>query len=67
MLEVVHEEALILRRALRMERVFQDRYDPFAFSDDRLYEHVDFRGLGYATFVNYLAPEFRPALQEARH
>ena len=56
MLEVVDEEALILRRALRMERVFQDRYDPFAFSDDRLYERYRFSGAGLRYICRLLGP-----------
>ena len=54
--EVMDEEALILRRALRMERVFQDRYDPFAFSDARLYERYRFSGAGLRYICRLLGP-----------
>ncbi|KAK0140793.1 hypothetical protein N1851_022211 [Merluccius polli] len=36
--DVLNEEALILRRAFRHERVFRDRSDPLAFGDDYLKE-----------------------------
>ncbi|CAB1349126.1 unnamed protein product [Coregonus sp. 'balchen'] len=43
---VVDEEALVLRRAFRRERVFRDRLDPLAFPDDHLYERYRFSADG---------------------
>lgn len=54
--EVEDEEALILRRALRRERVFRDRYDPFAFDDDWLYERYRFSGDGLRYICSLLGP-----------
>lgn len=56
MRELVDEEALILRRALRRERVFRDRHDPFAFSDEWLYERYRFSGGGQRYICRLLAP-----------
>ncbi|XP_038842128.1 putative nuclease HARBI1 [Salvelinus namaycush] len=44
--DVVDEEALVLRRAFRRERVFRDRLDPLAFPDDHLYERYRFSADG---------------------
>ncbi len=44
--DVVDEEVLILRRAFRHERVFRDRADPLAFSDEYLTERYRFSGDG---------------------
>uniref|UniRef100_A0AAY5L348 Uncharacterized protein n=2 Tax=Esox lucius TaxID=8010 RepID=A0AAY5L348_ESOLU len=43
---VLDEEALILRRAFRRERVFRDISDPLAFSDEYLHERYRFTGDG---------------------
>ncbi|KAK0136384.1 hypothetical protein N1851_027720 [Merluccius polli] len=43
--DVLDEEALILRRAFRHERVFRDRSDPLAFGDDYLNERYRFSGI----------------------
>ncbi|XP_052379176.1 putative nuclease HARBI1 [Oncorhynchus keta] len=44
--DVLDEEALVLRRAFRRERVFRDRLDPLAFPDDHLYERYRFSADG---------------------
>ena len=44
--DVVDEEALVLRRAFRRERVFRDQLDPLAFPDDHLYERYRFSADG---------------------
>ena len=54
--EVMDEEAPILRRALRRERVFRDRYDPFSFNDERLYERYRFSGAGLRYICRILSP-----------
>lgn len=43
---VLDEEALILRRASRHERVFRERSDPLAYSDDYLHEKYRFSADG---------------------
>ena len=45
--DILDEEALILRRAFRHERVFRDRYGPLAFGDDYLIERFWGDGLRY--------------------
>ncbi|KAK0138986.1 putative nuclease HARBI1 [Merluccius polli] len=42
--DVLDEEALILRRAFRHERIFRDRSEPLAFGDDYLIERYRFSG-----------------------
>ena len=42
--DVLDEETIILRRAFKHERVFQDRSDQLAFGDDYLIERYRFSG-----------------------
>ncbi|KAK0144956.1 putative nuclease HARBI1 [Merluccius polli] len=62
--DVLDEEALILRRAFRHERVFRDRSDPLAFGDDYLNERYRFSdGLCYIEMVcNHSATYSSPSL-----
>lgn len=54
--DVMDEEALMLRRALRRERVFQDRSDPLTFPDDHLYERYKFSGDAIRYLCRLLGP-----------
>lgn len=53
------EEALVLRRAFRRERVFQDRSVPLSFPDNHLYERYRFSGEG----IHYLYRRLGPRIQ----
>ncbi|XP_030286099.1 putative nuclease HARBI1 [Sparus aurata] len=57
--DVLDEEALILRRAFRRERVFQDRSDPLAFGDDHLIERYRFSGDGLRYLCRLLSPKIQ--------
>ncbi|XP_071232722.1 putative nuclease HARBI1 isoform X1 [Salvelinus alpinus] len=57
--DVVDEEALVLRRAFRRERVFRDRLDPLAFPDDHLYERYRFSADGIRYLCRLLGPRIK--------
>uniref|UniRef100_A0A9J8AKJ7 Putative nuclease HARBI1 n=1 Tax=Cyprinus carpio carpio TaxID=630221 RepID=A0A9J8AKJ7_CYPCA len=57
--DVVDEEVLILRRAFRHERVFRDRADPLAFSDEYLTERYRFSGDGIRYLCRLLGPNIQ--------
>lgn len=57
--EVVDEEALVLRRAFRRERVFRDRMDPLAFPEDHLYERYRFSAEGIRYLCRVLGPQIK--------
>ncbi|KAK2845831.1 hypothetical protein Q7C36_010685 [Tachysurus vachellii] len=57
--DVVDEEALVLRRAFRQERVFRDRLDPLAFPDDHLYERYRFSADGIRYLCRLLGPRIK--------
>ncbi|KAK0141993.1 putative nuclease HARBI1 [Merluccius polli] len=57
--DVLDEEALILRRAFRHERVFRDRSDPLAFGDDHLNERYRFSGDGLRYLCRLLGPKIQ--------
>ena len=57
--DVLDEEALILRRAFRRERVFRDRSDPLAFPDDYLHERYRFSGDGIRYLCRLLGPKIQ--------
>ncbi|XP_064858623.1 uncharacterized protein LOC135561231 [Oncorhynchus nerka] len=57
--DVVDEEALVLRRAFRRERVFRDRLDPLAFPDDHLYERYRLSADGIRYLCRLLGPRIK--------
>ena len=57
--DVVDEEALVLRRASRRERVFRDWLDPLAFPDDHLYERYKFSADGIRYLWRLLGPRIK--------
>ncbi|XP_056596696.1 putative nuclease HARBI1 [Triplophysa dalaica] len=57
--DVVDEEALVLRRAFRRERVFRNRLDPLAFPDDHLYERYRFSADGIRYLCRLLGPRIK--------
>ncbi|KAI7799359.1 putative nuclease HARBI1, partial [Triplophysa rosa] len=57
--DVLDEEALILRRAFRHERVYQDRSDPLVFGDDYLIERYRFSGDGLRYLCRLLGPKIQ--------
>ncbi|XP_049429901.1 putative nuclease HARBI1 [Epinephelus fuscoguttatus] len=57
--EVVDEEALVLRRAFRQERVFRDRANPLAFPDDHLHERYRFSADGIRYLCRLLGPRIQ--------
>ncbi|XP_049444489.1 putative nuclease HARBI1 [Epinephelus fuscoguttatus] len=57
--EVVDEEALVLRRAFRRERVFRDRANPLAFPDDHLHERYRFSADGIRYLCRLLGPRIQ--------
>ncbi|XP_023819873.1 putative nuclease HARBI1 [Oryzias latipes] len=57
--DVVDEEALVLRRAFRREKVFRDRLDPLAFPDDHLYERCRFSADGIRYLCRLLGPRIK--------
>nr|XP_046149116.1 uncharacterized protein LOC123991537 isoform X1 [Oncorhynchus gorbuscha] len=57
--DMVDEEALVLRRAFRRERVFRDRLDPLAFPDDHLYERYRFSADGIRYLCRLLGPRIK--------
>lgn len=57
--DVVDDEALILRRAFRRERVFRDRSEPLAFPDDYLYERYRFSSDGIRYLCRLLGPKIQ--------
>ncbi|XP_067093073.1 LOW QUALITY PROTEIN: putative nuclease HARBI1 [Osmerus mordax] len=57
--DVLDDEALILRRAFRRERVFRDRSDPLAFSDEYLHERYRFSGDGIRYLCRLLGPKIQ--------
>ncbi|XP_053342479.1 putative nuclease HARBI1 isoform X1 [Clarias gariepinus] len=57
--DVVDEEVLILRRAFRHERVFRDRADPLAFSDEYLTERYRFSSDGIRYLCRLLGPNIQ--------
>ena len=57
--DVLDEEALILRQALRHERVFRDRSDPLVFEDDYLIERYRFSGDGLRYLCRLLGPKMQ--------
>uniref|UniRef100_A0A8C5DIM1 Nuclease HARBI1 n=1 Tax=Gouania willdenowi TaxID=441366 RepID=A0A8C5DIM1_GOUWI len=50
------EEALIIRRAMRRERVFRDRGDPFALPDNEIHERYKFSREGMLFLCALLLP-----------
>lgn len=57
--EIEDEEAVVLRRVLRRERVFRDRSDPLAFPDDHLYERYRFSSDGIRYLCRLLGPRIK--------
>ncbi|XP_067098567.1 LOW QUALITY PROTEIN: putative nuclease HARBI1 [Osmerus mordax] len=57
--DVLDEEALILRRAFRRERVFRDRSDPLAFPDEYLHERYRLTGDGNRYLCRLLGPKIQ--------
>ncbi|XP_071393635.1 putative nuclease HARBI1 [Centroberyx affinis] len=57
--EIQDEEALIIRRAFRRERVFRDRSDPLAFGEDYLIERYRFSGDGLRYLCRLLGPKIQ--------
>ncbi|KAL7389102.1 hypothetical protein ABVT39_026513 [Epinephelus coioides] len=53
----LEEEALIVRRAFRCERVLRDRSDPLLNHDDHLYEWYCFSGDGIRYLCRLLGPQ----------
>ncbi|XP_051253285.1 putative nuclease HARBI1 [Dicentrarchus labrax] len=58
-MDVLDEEALILRRAFSHERVFWDRSDPLAVGDDYLIERYRFSGDGLRYLCRLLGPKIQ--------
>ena len=58
-MDVLDEEALILRRAFQCERVFWDKLDPLAFPDDYLHERYQFSGDGIRYMCRLLGPKIQ--------
>ena len=56
-------DARIVRGALRRERIFRDRCDPFDFPDTVLYERYRFSGDG----LRYICALLEPYVANATH
>ena len=63
--DVLDEEALILRRAFRPERVFRDRSDSLAFGDDYLIERYRFSGDGLRYICRLLSPKIQHKIAQS--
>ncbi|XP_028304088.1 putative nuclease HARBI1 [Gouania willdenowi] len=64
--DIIDQEALMLRRAFRRERVFRDRSDPLAFTDDYLYERYRFSADGIRYLCRLLGPRLRHQTARSR-
>ncbi|XP_052347566.1 putative nuclease HARBI1 [Oncorhynchus keta] len=59
---VVDEEALVLRRAFRRERVFRDRLDPLAFLTTIYMKDTGFLQMASGIYADYWVPGLSTAL-----
>ncbi|KAJ8277373.1 hypothetical protein GJAV_G00074470 [Gymnothorax javanicus] len=60
------EEAFIVRRAFRRERVLRDRLDPLLHHDDHLYERNRFSGDGIRYLCRLLGPHIQRRTARSR-